>query len=414
MRREKILVLATLVLLTDFYFVHPSVRLPVIAMAFLVTRYVLLRGFPKIALWHGTAVAKTLGAAFLFCAFTAVVDLSRGAAPYEVLVQLLSQALVAMMLPAFLDGGRPFPVTTWFRRFALVSLGFAVLQGAGFSVVVASLVPNFGVIGSDRILETLDSYGRATGATTNTIAFAMHMVMLALLAYAAFEQANDRRQIRYGLGAVVGLLLSQTRAALYGLIPAIVLSRLLLSDTRFRSIIKLAPVIALGGLGAWVLQLAAGEYLPYVAKEIDSGDTHRFWTNWYMAVGVFRESPLFGVAPTDAWDVYFRYGDMSVTQYRSDMATPTHHNQIGYYFRYYGFAGLVLLSFLYFRVWQAIKACESSPTRVFLGALLILDFIYSMAHNNKLIASPLIWIVLSMASLPAQQADAVLTGDRAR
>lgn len=415
MRRAKVAVLASLILLTDFYVVHPSIRLPTLVMTILVASFVIKRGVPKVALFRGSPVAKILGAALVFSGFMAVVDFGRGASLYEVSVQLFSQGLVAMMLPAFLDEGRPFALASWFRSLSLVSLGFACLQVIGLPIILASIFPGLGVIGADRIVESfVDSYGRASGATSNTIAFAMQMVLLALFAYAAFELGNRGRQLRYGVLGLIGLVLSQTRAALFGLIPAIMLSRLLLGGARLRELMKVAPVLALGIFGAWILQVVASDLLPYVAKEIDTGDTHRFWTNWYMVVGVFRESPLLGVSPGQAWDVYFRYGDMTVTQFSPDMATPTHHNQLGYYFRYYGFVGIGLLGFLYWRVWQGIKGCDSIAVRVLLGAVFILDFIYSMAHNNKLITSPLLWIVLSMAFLPADRAERMLAGAKAK
>lgn len=415
MRRAKFFALASIMVLTDFYVVHPSIRMPVLAMLLLAIHFIVQRGIPRVGLWRGTLLARLLGAALSFCVFMALVDLSRGDSLYDVLVQLFSQGLVAMMLPAFLDAGRPFPLVKWFRRLATFSLTFAVLQAVGLPIVFASLVPNVGVIGSDRVSEILiDTYGRATGATSNTIAFAAHMSMLTLIAYAAYERNRSTTQIGYGLLGLIGILVSQTRAALYGLIPAVILSRLIFAGMRFRTVLRLTPVLAVGLFATWMIQSVSAEFFPYIAKEIDTGDTHRFWTNWYMAVGVLKESPLLGIDPSRAWDVYFRYGDMSITQYRPDMTTPTHHNQIGYYFRYYGLVGLSLLVFVYLRIFQAIKACESTSMRVFLGALFILDFIYSMAHNNKVMTSPLLWIALSMAFLPAEQADRAMTGDSVR
>lgn len=409
MKKLKIFVLIALILLTDFYLFHPSIRVPTFAMSLLVGSYLFHKGLPRFKYFGGNLLLQLLVVGFSFSVYMAIVDFSRGSSLYDVFVKLFSESILLLLLPAFVDGRHTFPLIGWFIFFALISLFFAIIQVAGIHVSLADVVPNMVIIGTDMSREELiDRYGRATGATSNTIAFALQMVILILLAFSGYLLKRRRNRIQYGILGVLGLLLSQTRAALFGIIPSILLSQVLFSRIRLRTLIQIIAVFMVGLGLAWIVQQIAADYFPYIAKKIDTGDTHRLWTNWYMSIGVFHESPLFGISPTDAWDVCFKYADMKLVQYRPDMPTPTHHNQLGFYFRYYGFIGLFFLFAMYFQIYRIIKLSASMPVRVFLGSLFILDLMYSMTHNNRLLNSPILWIFLSMAFLPRHKANRML------
>jgi hypothetical protein len=410
MNRLKVFALMAIVLLTDFYLVDPSVRLPAVAMALLVGVHLARYGIPYLSLWGGGLLSELLGVSLAFISYMGLVDLARGRSLVEVGVQSISYALVIFLLPAFIERRESFATALWFRRFALITLLFAFLQVTGFHFALVDLVPDLGVIGGDPLREELvDEYGRATGATYNTIAFTLQMVMLILLTYSGYLLDRRLKRLPYGLLGLVGLLLGQTRAAIFGLLPAVVLSHLLFAKSRLRTTAKLVPLLLAGFALAWVVQQVAKDYFPYLVKEIGESDTHRLTTNLYMTIGVFRESPWFGISPEQAWDVYFRHADLSkLYQYTPEMKTPTHHNQLGFYFRYYGLIGIAFLVALYYQVFRIVRACQSEPMRIFLGGLFILDFMYSMTHNNKLLTSPLLWIFLSMACLPMDRANRAL------
>jgi O-antigen ligase len=406
----KIFLLLAVVLLPDFYIVDPSVRVPFVAMALLVGFNIHLYSIPRPTLLTGKNINRLLGISLLFILYMALVDYFHGVQLGVVVTRIVSHLLIVLLLPAFVQYQDRFQMVMWFRRFVTISLIFAILQMLGWHYALADLVPHLGIIGSDIIRdELIDEYGRATGATYNTIAFAMQMVILILLVYGGYLVQHRWSRCGYGFMGLVGLFASQTRAALFGLVPAIIMGVLIFSKLRLKSALQIVTlIVAAIGLG-FGLQQVAPEYLPYMAKEIDEGDTHRVSTNVFMTIGVLVESPWFGISPAQAWDVYYRHADRNaVVQHTLDMKTPTHHNQLGYYFRYYGVVGIALLFAVYFRIYKIIKASVSTPMRVFIGSLFILDFIYSMTHNNKLLTSPLLWVFLSLALLPEDKANRTL------
>lgn len=406
----KIFVLLAVILLPDFYILDPSVRVPFVAMALVVGFSVSRYGILSPTLIAGGDVNRLLGIAIVFIAYMGIIDYLRGAQLSAVVIKVISHLLVVFLLPAFMKYQERFAMVIWFRRFVTVSLIFSVLQMLGWHYALADIVPNLGVVGSDIVRdELIDEFGRATGATYNIIAFAMQMIILILLVYGGYLVQHRLIRTSYAAMGLIGLLASQTRAALFGLVPAIVIGFLLFTRLRLKSALQIASLITAAVVLGWGVQQVAPKYLPYMAKEIDEGDTHRLSTNLFMTIGVFIESPWFGIAPEQAWDLYYRHADRSVlVQHTIDMKTPTHHNQLGYYFRYYGMVGIGLLLAVYYRIYRIIKTVSSTPMRIFLGSLFILDFIYSMTHNNKLLASPLLWVFLSLAFLPEEKANRTL------
>lgn len=410
MRGLKTFMIASLVLLTDFYVVHPSIRMPWIASVLLSAWYVVNRILkPSASGVTDRAIRDACIVGISFGLYMALVDWGRGAGWYELTVRISSVLLMFVTLLAFANGRRPFPVIVCFVAFAQVSFVFCFFQVMGIDKTLGDLVPHNGVIGTDRILEAMDAYGRVSGASSNTIGFAVHMSILTLSGYFGWR-LNPRSRSRAINNAVIGffgLLASQTRAALLGLIPSIVVGQMFFAGRPLRSIKRSLALILLcvtlyAGLGNLVLN-----HFPYLSKQIDSGDTHRLWVNYYMSVGVLRESPWIGIPPSEAWPMYLRHGDPSIYAYNPEQETPTHHNQVGFYLRYYGLIGVTFLALLYVQAFRIIQTSGNPEMRVFLSSMIILDLAFSMVHNNKLMASPILWIFLSLAVNPTLDRQSV-------
>lgn len=408
--KAKYFALAAMILLSDFHVLTPSLRMPAFAGLLLLGLLAMTRGIPLELAERERPMLRLLVAACSFAAYMALVDLIRGASFYSVFVQFSAHAFVISMLPAFYDGGREFPLVRHFRTFVLISVGFALLQVSGGHFALADLVPNLGLVGVSKPRDWLiDSYGRATGATYNTIAYAIETVLLCLASFWALRERFTRPLLITGVLALLGLLASQTRAALLAASMALLLTHLVVGRQRWSAIITLIPLV-IAALGAYVLlETFALDQLPYLFKEVSISDTHRLWVNWYMSIGVLNESPLFGIAPDVAWDLYLRWGDLSIVAYDPETATPTHHNQFGFYLRYYGLVGLTWLLLIYA---LAFKSALDSPTlfaRRLLFSCILADLIYSMTHNNKLLGSPLLWAMMAMAY---QSRRPIATGTR--
>lgn len=413
MNKLKIFVLSSIVLFPDFYFIHPSIRLPMVAMALLVSVFVIKSGIPNVSFISKNPLDRLIWIFLLFVLYMSIVDYIRGDTLYEAIVKFCSYVVVVMILPAFISGGATFPMLRWYRRLAVVTICFALLQFLGMHVALPDIVPDLIIVGSDKTREILiDDYGRATGATYNTIAFAIQMVALINFGYGGYLVRRSNIIMKNVALGTVGLFLSQTRAALFSLLPSLMISHILYSKSKIRTVVKMVPAIIVAVAGGFMVAEVITSLFPYLAKEIDEGDTHRLWTNYYMTIGVLNESPFFGIDPKDAWNIYFRYADeWAPVQYTGEMNTPTHHNQLGFYFRYYGLVGLVFLFIIYLNIFKIIGRSGSYAMRIVLSSIFILDFAYSMTHNNKLIGSPLLWIFLSLSFLSARDADQKLIND---
>jgi len=77
-----------------------------------------------------------------------------------------------------------------------------------------------------------------------------------------------------------------------------------LSQHRLRDGIRVVVLLAVVGLGYWLFSDVILERLTYLGGNVYTSNTNRFWINWYMSIGVLKESPWFGIAPEQAWDVY--------------------------------------------------------------------------------------------------------------
>lgn len=398
--------LAALVLLTDYYVAHPSLRVTTLLLILLALASMLISN-PLKRIKEGTVAVLLAATAFLSYMF--LVDWFRSGELLDPLIKYISGILIILTLPIFENRQDGFRVFRHLRLYLYVSILFALVQFSGHAVNLATLAPSLSFIQADELIPYISEqyYGvRTTGATSNTIAFAEQLLILLFYHYATFFRTHSPAAVIQFAFAFLVLLTTQTRAAIFGLIPAIVLARIMTARHHLQEFVRLLPFLTAIGLTYFAVTGILSGQLGYLAKEIDMGDTHRFWTNYYMAIGVLNESPIFGIAPSQAWDIYFRYADFAFYGFNPEVDTPTHHNQLGFYMRYYGLAGIAMLTWLYIVIFRKIFRSRSIWIQIVLASLFIVDFIYSMGHNNKLVASPLLWILLSLASVdPRKERD---------
>lgn len=402
-----------ILILSDFYLFIPNIRVPLLSMLMLSTYLLLTNGFSRLKGEKLKSILVVMVVGTLFVVYMSALDFLRGDSLYSLFVQLLSSFAIMMMFPAFSIGVDNYDFLKWMRRIAWISLVFALMQVFGLKIILADLVP---LIGSDRIGDEgiFDIYNRATGASSNTIAYAILMAFVLLYAYWLFQSSRvplrelDRTKLSalvIGILAATGLLISQTRAAILGSVIAILIVTVFSSKDKFLALAKAIFVAFTAVIAYLILERFAATMFPYIFKEIDIGDTHRLWVNWYMTIGVLQESPWIGISPDQAWDVYFRHGDMAISSYNpaNPAPTPTHHNQPGFYFRYYGVLGILLLTAVYAVMFRLIARSRNRFMAYFLASCLILDFLYSLTHNNKLMGSPLLWAMLSLVFVESQR-----------
>lgn len=398
------LVLSSVILLTDYMFVLENVRFTTLCYCLLVLHYFVF--VKPIAIKcrklnsFNEDTSAILRVSFVFIFYMLFIDLLRGRDIYNSFIGAFSTMVVVALFPIFENRRGGFNIVRQFNLLMVISMLFAMAQLLGKNVILVDIFPGFGPLQPERIVEEFEnSYSRTMGATSNIIAFSSQLTIYIIISYASWVHARRPIAVFGALIALFFLITTQTRAAILAIVPAVMLTQALLARQRMKELVRVITLIIVLAFGYWLLVDFVLIHMPYLSKDIDHGDTHRFWVNWYMSIGVLNESPLFGIARETAWELYMKYGDLGIYSYNPNISVPTHHNQLGYYLRYYGIIGVGLLCWLYTLIYRKIMRSQSFLVGVALGSIFLVDLVYSMAHNNKLLGSPLLWILLSLASL---------------
>ncbi|NUN48093.1 MAG: hypothetical protein HUU15_04595 [Candidatus Brocadiae bacterium] len=402
------LILLSIVLLSDYFVVIPRLRVTTLALLIGLSTALLLyrrrRPGPRKPSAPGQSSTRTLliGVAVL-AGYTFCIDVLRAESLFGPVVALVSTIAVVSMLPLFeRDSG--LNTLRWFRITMAVSLAFALLQAAGVAITLPALLPLVGPITADPPINSLSAHSRASGATTNTVKFGLEVSALLAISFFAYVEKSSLARIIWITACFTTLLATQLRAAIFATPICLGLAQLWLAPAARRGWGRTIPLFLAGLLlgGLWLG--SSTSRFSYLLKEVDAGDTHRFTVNLNLAEAVLETSPWIGIPPKDAWELYLQYGDQKIYRFDPNAETPTHHNQVGYYLRNYGLIGVALLLLVYILAFRKALAAAAPWTRCTIVAILLIDLISSFAHNNKLLASPLLWILLACArEVPAGQ-----------
>jgi len=410
----KTFILATNILLLDYYFIAENIRLTTLSVFLLILFYALENAVirRRATFTFDQNTGKILKVAFFFIGYIFFIDLYRGADIFKSMVFVISSAMVIILLPIFEDRRTPYNILRWFNFLMFITMAFGLMQfiTGNNNIILSNIINGLGIIGVDQSVDlelSSKNYFRTNGATSNTISFAIQISIYFIVNYAIFMKWNNLKILFNLIASSFVLLTTQARAAIFGLAPVIIATQVFFArghsySRKISSILGWALFI---GIGYWFLSEFILNKFTYITRNIIEHDEHRFAANWYMSIGVLKESPLFGISPDRAWDVYLQYGDLSLYGYNPNIATPTHHNQLGFYLRYYGLIGVGLWCWLYVLIFRKIMQAKSFWIGVAIGSIFIFDLVFSMAHNNKLISSPLLWIFLSLASIDSEKEE---------
>jgi len=414
----KTFILASNILLLDYYFIAENIRIMTLSICLLILFYFIDYGVIKrdriFTLEEDTS--KIIKASFLFVAYIVLIDLYHNHSIYKTMVFAFSSIITISLLPIFENRQIPYNFIRRFKLLMIISMAFSLIQfiTSNNNIILSNIISGFGIMGVDQAVDLeifTDNYFRTTGATSNNIGFTIQLSIFIIIEYVTFMQFRRPKEIISILASFFILITTQTRAALFSIAPVIFAIQMLFIKLKKKR--QIAAVIIF-----WVFFISIGYFaldfiltkMTYIGRNIMEKDMHRFTTNWIMTIGVLKESPLFGISPERAWDIYLQYGG-DVNHYLSahySTAGPTHHNQLGFYLRYYGLIGVFFLCWLYVLIFKKIMRAKSFWIGVALGSIFIFDLVFSMAHNNKLLASPLLWIFLSLASIDPENEESPL------
>lgn len=287
--------------------------------------------------------------------------------------------------------------------YLLYSSFFSFLQLGGLAISSSNLLATLPLIDVERDFQGFTTQGlRVTGTDINSIAYSCILGMLVIYFFNLYSFSKSKQILFFLCLSVFMMFLTQSRATLFSIVPVIFLSNLFLKNSgkKIFSVVILS-VIVFSIINVFLLPVLQ-ETFPrlFLSIEEDGSVIHRIQANVYSAVGTFFLNPFFGVSFSNA-DAALNLGyeklGLFVGTYFIDEVT--HHNQLFYFFRYYGFVGLFLFIYVYFSFLKiGLKSTNYDFIKKTIIGIVLFHFLYTLTHNNKITMDYYLYIFLSLNS----------------
>lgn len=290
------------------------------------------------------------------------------------------------------------------KIFILYNGFFALLQFFGFYITAGELLANIPAIEVKSGFHT-DFYNqglRVSGASFSIIGFSLYMGFMFLYFYYNKPVFYSKKvRLFFLVFITILVMLSQTRSLIY-LLPAIIIFMNIFN----KSILK--------GIRNTILFFFAGLFVFYLSFDFlnenfprlflnfseDGSVVHRIQGNIYSGYSTFILSPIIGL-PIDQSYNSLEFGQKQLGLFFGDYfyEEVTYHNQLFFYFRHYGIIGLMLLLFLYRKIFILFtKNYITNDVRNFIFSAVIFQLVYSLSHNNKIFTDAYIWFYFSLCA----------------
>lgn len=289
------------------------------------------------------------------------------------------------------------------KFYLLYNLIFSILQFSGISITSGEILSKIPFLGVDRTFVDFGAQGlRISGATSSTIGLACMLGFIFILFYyyrGGKLLSSVERKIYLAIILFL-ILLTQTRSLIFALPLVIMVTNMMVSKKRTKA-------ISFTLLGTIIFVILVYLALPilmdtfprlFLAADQDGSIVHRLQANVFGSVGTFYLSPLIGVPFSEALHAmevgYEKVGLFIGNYFISEV---THHNQIAYYFRYYGFIGLALFILLYVKMFKvALSPHKTEINKKIVFAIILFHFLYTLSHNNKWTMDYYLWIFIAL------------------
>lgn len=394
----------------DYYILESPFSLKILALFLLFFTYLIdVLGVLKKQIEISRNTQKIILVAFVMLLYIYISDIFKGDF-VEASRRFYPNVLILTVLPIFEYNRKSFDLYKTLGIIFGISVFFAIFQMLGLRHNLSTLLPELSIIKSSQLIDAATEQGlRVSGPGFSIINFSLYLgYFIIVIQYHFTQRGNIFLMIPLAVGALV-LFFTGTRSAIYGLLPSILLVRFLYGKRNVKEMFKLLIIIATVSISLALLSESIQSRFQRFYKPFDASVIERFQTNYYATIGVLKESPFFGIPKEETSDVISRtVEEMGIFFGDTVRVTTTHHNQILYYFRYYGLVGVIFIGMLYLMVFRKILATPSQITKMIFLSIIVFDLQFSMAHNNKLLHNIVFWVLLSLASeqtLPFQEQE---------
>lgn len=296
-------------------------------------------------------------------------------------------------------------INLFFQAFVIYNLIFCLLQVMGVGISAGMILSKLGFIGtqSDEFVGISETQGiRTTGAYSSIIRFASFLGTATIYFYYSWRSKTRKGAFYFFLLCIFLLITTQTRSALYTIIPLLLLAENVVGKKiSFQQIFSLSLIVSFLIYGMSLLLPLLQERYPrlFLGFEEDASVVHRIQANVFGTVGTTIMNPFIGTAHEDglkAMDLGYKkvgvfFGDFYIDEL-------THHNQPAFYYRYYGLIGLILLMMVYIVLFRLFLKNPLIPIwlKRMLFCALLFHFVYNLSHNNKIMNDHYLWIMLAL------------------
>ncbi|MEA1901322.1 MAG: hypothetical protein U9N47_11300 [Thermodesulfobacteriota bacterium] len=329
----------------------------------------------------------------------------------ETFFYLLRESFVVLMLPVFEKIGYKrirLVETTVIASVPAIVLGY--LQIRNPTINLPSLLSDFGVLVFPSIETHLFDANRMIGTFDRAIGLALVLGMLCVIVWTRGFMGGSFKckvlSVALFLVSYILIIFTQTRSAIYGIFPSLLVANLLTGGRLARklAVVGIVGVIALSAFSAF--EAFVVKYSERSRMQVDANTYYKITANVYGTYAALAANPLFGIPRETGEGEGKREFKEMVKKGRRELGEivkapgdrrleATDHNFLAYYARFYGLVGFCLLCVVIFKMLKKINMKQESGTRFMLYGLLVFFLQYSLLHNNRLLQDVLLWCSLA-------------------
>jgi len=283
---------------------------------------------------------------------------------------------------------------------SFVQILFGIAQLFDYKITIFNYLTHFPFLSAP---ESTESYmirsQRICGTEAISIGFALFLGIFIIIAIAAYFRSRKTKYILYIIVCSILILYTQTRSAIYGIVPSILIAYFFSNRSSFKRILSYSLVVLLLFIGFNTIEKSILKFSPRSKFEIGPNTYTKLSATIYGSYATLKVSPLVGMPRSKHYSMIRlgaeELGEIINTKVKYGL-TETYHNIIGFYIKNYGLIGIFLFSALIFHIYKKIIFKLDSRTKFMLLGVFIYFIQYAMLHNNALMYSNFLWILLAI------------------
>lgn len=407
----KALLLVEVWLASVYFFSYAITASRVLEVALAIMVFIL--GYGKQPLRPSTIRLLTTAFALIFFKF--VVDFGFQFQNFaDPINKALTELFVVVTLASFERiGWREIRIPKWIVAAAVLPaiLGLGqILAGGVF--VLKNVVPQNPIIIFSQLRDSyLEDTGRIVGTFEIGVGFAFYLglVFLVLFSFLLRSRFSGKVSILLGLLIVSVLILStQTRSAIYGLFPTLILAYFLAAPKSARTIIVAVLSVSALVLSVGIFESFVTQYSERSVLGIDSITYRKITANVYGVYAALNRNLWIGIPVNRRLDQggaemedqeLLREGErllhweLEVDETFSLAAT--NHNIFAFYLKYYGLIGAALFVLVIYAMLLKCKRKSDFSDRFMAYSVIVFYVQYSLLHNTQILEVLLVWLLIA-------------------